>query len=733
MKQITIFLIALFVFVTTSVAQYNYPATKTVDSSDTYFGISYKDPYRWLENLKDTNVLHWFKQQKEFAEAATNKIGGADSLLNQLLAYSNSKTRGRSPQYKYGNRYYYEKWERGQLSQNLYYKTAVDTTEYFIFDSWGIHKGMRYNVDAIKFSPNGKYFAAAFDKNGEEYPFIKIYDLENKKWLSDSIPHGWAHTIHWLPDSKGFIYSYNTGDRSAANASVNDVSKYHLLRTNHMNDVTIMSEQIRNTVEKKRSNSYYAYIYSVDGSKKVYCQPNQGFEFEYGNLYFIQADKLLTPSKKWIKLYDQKDSVAEVKETSRGYYFVCAKGNGFKSLRFTPIANPDFANATIVFAEDSIWQLEKMEETKSFLLINYSKYGFINKTIFINKKTGKEQIVSVIKNLDRYRISTMGNQTDECIFWKEYLNKPGWSYLLDIGNNKLIDEQFWAPHGQTFLPGSEDIVTELIEVPSHDGTLVPLSIMRNKHTKLDGNNIVLLYGYGAYGISVKDNAFNEYSPVNSLLIQQGVILAHAYVRGGGEKGEVWHKAGMKENKPNTWKDFIACAEYLIKNKYTQSSKLACQGGSAGGVLIGRSITERPDLFAAANIQSGSINQIRGKAWGNQINNYPEYGNPAIESEMKGIIEMDAVIHVKPNIKYPAVYLTTGINDMRVAPWMPGKMAASLQANSVSGKPVLLYTNFEGGHFGDANAPTLKERMKTGLAPLFFLLWQCGHEGFQLKQ
>jgi prolyl oligopeptidase len=216
-------------------------------------------------------------------------------------------------------------------------------------------------------------------------------------------------------------------------------------------------------------------------------------------------------------------------------------------------------------------------------------------------------------------------------------------------------------------------------------------------------------------------------------VQRGVILAHAYVRGGGEKGETWHAAGMKENKPNSWKDFIACAEYLVKNNYTQPARLGCFGGSAGGVLIGRTITERPDLFAAATIQSGVLNTIRGKAWANQINNYPEFGNPEIETEMKGLVEMDAVIHVKPGVKYPAVYITTGINDSRVAPWMPGKMAASLQACSTSDKPVLLHTDFEGGHGGSENAASVVDMMRTQLKILFFLLWQCGHEAFQIKK
>lgn len=191
MKHIILCLIVSIGCTVTSIAQHNYPPTKTVDSIDTYFGVVYKDPYRWLENLKDSNVINWFKQQKKFADNITGRLNGTDSFINQLIAYSNAKTWGRLPQYKHGNRYYYNKWERGQLSENLYYKSANGTAEQLLFDSWKIHPNMRYNMQGTVFSPDGKYFLAAFDKNGEEYPFIKVYDLERKKWLKDSIPHCW--------------------------------------------------------------------------------------------------------------------------------------------------------------------------------------------------------------------------------------------------------------------------------------------------------------------------------------------------------------------------------------------------------------------------------------------------------------------------------------------------------------------------------------------------------------
>jgi prolyl oligopeptidase len=715
----------------TSEAQNNYPATKTVDSSDTYFGVTYKDPYRWLENLKDSTVVNWLVEQKAFTDKKMNNLIGVDSFLNQLQQFYNTKRWHREAYYKTSTRYYYFKDNADQLSEQFYYKTINDTTEYLVFDTWKIDSAVKYSLNALEFSPDDKYFIAAFDKNGEEYPFIKIYDVANNKWLKDSLPHCYSWPINWTADSKGFIYSYNTSDLTAPNAKENNVFKFHKLFTSSITDNTIMDDSIRNTIEKKISNTYSAIVYTNNSSKRIYCQPNSGFGLDK-SAFYINKSELLNPTKQWEKLYTKKDSVYDFKETNDGYYFISAKGNGFNSLRYTSYNNPDFANAKIIFPEDSVWQLENIDETKSYILVSYSKYGFLNKTIFLEKRTGKEINVSVIKNFDRFSISTMGKKTDECIFQKQSANELKSNFLLNISNNKLINDDFWSYHSQKNIETSNEIATELIEVPSYDGTLIPMSVMRNKNTKLDGNNVCILYGYGAYGTIVRDNFFNEYNVINDPLIQRGVVLVHAYVRGGGEKGEAWHRAGMKENKPNSWKDFVACAEYLIKNKYTQSSKLGCFGGSAGGVLIGRAITERPDLFAAATIQSGTVNLIRSKAWPNMINNYPEFGNPEIESEMKGLIEMDALIHVKPNIKYPAVYIVGGMNDPRVPIWMSGKMAATLQTNNTSDKPVLLYTNFGGGHVGDANESSIIERDRKELKQIFFLLWQCGHKDFQTK-
>lgn len=204
-------------------------------------------------------------------------------------------------------------------------------------------------------------------------------------------------------------------------------------------------------------------------------------------------------------------------------------------------------------------------------------------------------------------------------------------------------------------------------------------------------------------------------------------MACAHVRGGGELGEAWHKAGQKTTKPNTWKDLIACAEYLAKNNYTSPAKTAISGGSAGGILIGRALTERPDLFAAAMPEVGCLNAVRMENSPNGPVNVPEFGTMAKEDEAKALIEMDAYLHLKPGTKYPATLVTAGFNDPRVIAWQPAKFAARLQAVNASGKPVLFFTDYEAGHgMGDSRLKQFES-----LADLMaFGLWQTGTPGFQ---
>lgn len=234
-----------------------------------------------------------------------------------------------------------------------------------------------------------------------------------------------------------------------------------------------------------------------------------------------------------------------------------------------------------------------------------------------------------------------------------------------------------------------------------------------------------MIGYGAYGISNTPG----FSPYRLLWTNNGGILAIAHVRGGGELGDQWYKAGYKTTKPNTWKDLIACAEYLIKEKYTSPQKIAINGGSAGGILIGRAMTERPDLFAVAIPEVGCLNPLRAEESPNGPVNAPEFGTVKDSVECMALIEMDSYLHVRDGVKYPATLITAGMNDPRVIAWQPGKFAARLEAANASDKPILFLTDFEAGH-GIGNTKT-KDFEK--LADKFsFALWQTGNPGFQIK-
>jgi prolyl oligopeptidase len=254
--------------------------------------------------------------------------------------------------------------------------------------------------------------------------------------------------------------------------------------------------------------------------------------------------------------------------------------------------------------------------------------------------------------------------------------------------------------------------------------LVPLSLIYRKGLAMNGTAPVLLNGYGAYGISLTPY-FNPYILTWTL---EGGIYAVAHVRGGGEMGDAWRLAGHKTTKPNTWKDFIACAEFLAAERYTSPEKLAVFGGSAGGILIGRALTERPELFAAAIPMVGIMNPLRAEQSPNGPVNAPEFGTVKDSAECMALMEMDAYLHVEDDEDYPATLITAGFNDPRVIVWQPAKFAARLQAANSSGGPILFEVDYASGHgVGDTKSKSFED-----IADLLtFALWQTGNKEFVL--
>lgn len=303
----------------------------------------------------------------------------------------------------------------------------------------------------------------------------------------------------------------------------------------------------------------------------------------------------------------------------------------------------------------------------------------------------------------------------------------GWTesaryFAVDGKTGRARDTGLMAPSPVDF----SKIDTRRVMVKSHDGVQVPLSIVLPRGARLDGSHPTQIVGYGAFGI-VQEARFN---PLSLAWLEQGGVLAVCHVRGGGEFGEEWHRAALIQTKSNTWRDFIACADYLVKEGYTTPARLAARGGSAGGITVGDAITERPELFAVAHSAVGVSDLLRFELTPNGPSNIVEFGTATKEADFHAMLSDSPYHRVKDGVAYPAVIVTTGVNDPRVDTWLPAKFAARLQAASSSHKPVVLRVDYDGGHgIGSTKAQQVAEQADVWS----FFLWQMGLPAYQPKE
>ena len=434
------------------------------------------------------------------------------------------------------------------------------------------------------------------------------------------------------------------------------------------------------------------------------------------NCYYAPATELLEPTIEWTRLLKKEDHVTGFVARGDDIYMLTYTGAPKYKIIKSDLKNFSVNDASVVIPEGKD-KIDGIARTKDYLLITYT--DGINATAKqYNMNTGENSWVKMPFGGSAF-LGSYGIKNNDCILYLTSWKQPLTLFDYDPTARKMNNSIFNFP---TKYPGANDIVVEETEAPGYDGVMVPLSIIYNKNVKKDGTASCLIEGYGAYGNSITP----YFSEMNLALINRGVIMAFAHVRGGSERGDSWYKAGYKTTKHNTWQDFISCGEYLEKNNYTNSSKLIGIGTSAGGVLIGRAITERPDIFGAAISNVSCSNALRFEHTPNGPNNAREFGTVKDSVECMALYEMDAFQHVKEGTKYPAIICTGGMNDPRVIAWQPGKFAAALQNATTSGKPVLLNVNYDNGHFTEDKSVTFKN-----FANMYaFALWQTGHKDFQ---
>jgi len=489
----------------------------------------------------------------------------------------------------------------------------------------------------------------------------------------------------------------------------------HHLATDPESDTAIFGYDVDPRINLEPADASYVGI--DPRTKYAISCVTHGFDNDL-TCYMTLTSSLGKPEAAWQKIAGKQDAITNLEVRGDDLYVMSHKDAPRFKVLHTTLPRPDLSRAEVLVPPGEA-VISNFRAAPDALYV-FELDGGIGKLIRVPYSKGESEKVPLPVEGS---VGLMGSDPTLPGF---VLFADGWTNAYKIygyqpDTKKVVDLKL-QPAGPFDEP--RDLEAVEVKARSHDGTMIPLSILSKKNIKLDGSHPTLLIGYGAYAI----NEEPYFDPRWIAWMEQGGVLAFAHVRGGGEYGEEWHEGAMKSKKPNTWKDFIACAEYLIRRGYTTPARLAGQGGSAGGILIGRAFTERPDLFAAALDDVGLSDMIRDMFSPDGPLNVPEYGGLDSAEGFHNLYEISAYYHVQDGEHYPAVLLTTGMNDPRVVPWEPGKMTARLQAATASGKPVLLRVDYQGGHGGvGATRAQIHERNADEWS---FLLWQFGLPDFQ---
>ncbi len=703
------------------------PAAPVRTVVDEYFGDKVSDAYRYMEDFKNPEVQAWVKGQAEYAEKALGAIPGREALLKRIdeldagAPYSISGV-ARHPN---GDLFYLKQLATENVGK-IYVRDARSGAERLLIDPETFPKQTpqdHFTLAFFRVSPDGKQLLYAFAASGSEETTIRVFDLATNQDLPDTIDRIEAEYALpcWLPDGKSFLYCRRR--KLPADAPETEGYKFtqalrHTLGTDPDADPILFGSQA--STSPKLGEMDFPAVIITQNSEWVVGQVKHGDETDI-TLYATKLASLGSADIQWTKICDRTDLVTDFAVHGDDIYLLTASNAPrFKIVR-TSLAAPTFESAaTIVEPGEQV--VDSLAAAEDALYVSVLA-GVPSKIVRVPYVDGaRPEPIELPAEEPSADMGAARTDMPGIFLRTRSWIRDGQLYRYDPAAKQLVNTHL-VPPGTYSAP--DGLTATEVMVASHDGVKVPLSIVHRSDLKLDGSNPTLISGYGAYG----HIAPMGYDPTNLAWLERGGVLATAHVRGGGAFGKEWHHAGRKTTKPNTWKDFIACAEYLVKQGYTSPAKLAGKGGSAGGILIGRAITERPDLFAAANIAVGCTDMLRFETTMNGPPNIPEFGTVTIEEEYRGLRAMSTIHQIRPGEKYPAVILTHGINDPRVEPWESAKATAAFQAATGSGRPVLFRVDYHSGH---GIGSTRRQRHEEKADIWSFFLWQFGDPAFQVK-
>lgn len=650
-----------------------YPKTLKENTVDNYFGIEVPDPYRWLEDDRTEQTLEWVKSQNELTFSYLEKIPFRDKITKRLTDIYNYPRM--SAPWKESDYYFYA-FNNGLQNQDVYYytKSIEEKGEIFIDPNTFSEKGT-IALTNFKVSKDGKYVGYGISRGGSDWREFFVKELETGVDLDDHLKWIKFSHIAWYKD--GFFYNrYNEPGKGDELKGENLNSKifYHKVGSPQSEDILIYEDPVN------PGRSYNASVTEDETMLVIDI-----VESTSGNAVMVKS--LPLGNNDFIKLVD---------DFEKDYYLI-----GNRGTRLLFLTNFDASMYKLIEIDLKDPAREKWKdiipEKKSQVLKSCSMAGDKIIAHYYKDACSVLEVYSregdYLYNVDIPGIGTIltfnSKDNDNTAFYTfTSFNVPPEVYQYDVKNN--TSKLYYKPEIDF---DSENYLTKQVFYESKDGTKIPMFIVHHKDFEPDGNSPALLYGYGGFNIT--------YTPAfairNVILLENGGVYALAGIRGGGEYGEEWHKAGTVLNKQNVFDDFIAAAEYLIAEKYTSARRLAIQGGSNGGLLIGAVINQRPDLFAVALPAVGVMDMLRyhlftiGRYW------VSDYGSSQDSVQFNYLYRYSPLHNIKKGIRYPAVLVTTADHDDRVVPAHSFKYIATLQEKQSGNKPVLIRIEAEAGH------------------------------------
>lgn len=675
-----------------STGKLKYPETRKTETTDTYFGSNVKDPYRWLEDDRSAETAAWVKAENKVTYDYLAQIPFRDALKTRMEKLWNYEKI--SAPFKEGNYTYYTK-NNGLQNQSVIYRKDASGKEEVFLDPNTFSKDGTSSLGGLDFSRDGSKVAYSISEGGSDWRKVVIMDAITKRIIEDTLVDVKFSGVSWRGNDGFYYSSYDkpTGSELSAKTDQHKLY-YHKLGTAQKDDKVVFG------MDQKRR--YVGGSVTEDDKYLVITAANS----TSGNELYIK--ELTNPDSPIITIVNNFDSDSYIMENEGGKLFIMTNLNApNRRIVTTDISNPKPENWKDFIAETE--NVLSPTTGGGFFFANYMK----DAVSLVKQYDRNGKLVREITLPGVGSASGFGGKKDVKTLYFYFTNyiTPGTIYSYDPQTGK--SDIYQKPKVDF---NSEDYISKQVFYTSKDGTKVPMIITYKKGTKLDGKNPTILYGYGGFNVSLTPS----FSIPNAVWLENGGVYAVPNLRGGGEYGKKWHDAGTKLQKQNVFDDFIAAAEYLIANKYTSKDFLAIRGGSNGGLLVGATMTQRPDLMKVALPAVGVMDMLRyhtftaGAGWAY------DYGTAEDNKEMFSYLKGYSPVHnVKTGVQYPATMVTTGDHDDRVVPAHSFKFAAELQDKQSGNNPVLIRIDINAGHgAGKSVAASIQENVDIQAFTLF---------------